>query len=172
MCIGVALFQKYFAYKTCRCGLEFGPARLKFSPSPWDSLACSSTHLNGKRHSFLCVSTKMTKLNREKTKLQTHSTTRWQVTCLKIRFFSYIQNLKSYKQRVKGITDNGYFVLSNNINTGIMMTLFLIHHPSNIAVSNLFSITFEDQKPKHYLEDIFVWSIASSQGKLKIPWAN
>lgn len=26
-----------------------------------------------------------------------------------------------------------------------MMTLFLIHHPSNIAVSNLFSITFEDQ---------------------------
>lgn len=26
-----------------------------------------------------------------------------------------------------------------------MMTLFLIHHPSSIAVSNLFSIRFEDQ---------------------------
>ena len=36
-------------------------------------------------------------------------------------------------------------MLSNNINNRIMMTLFLIHHPSSIAVSNLFSIRFEDQ---------------------------
>lgn len=71
-----------------------------------------------------------------------------------LKYDFYIQNLNSYKHIVKGMADNGYFVLSSTINNKIMMTLFHIHCSSSI--SDLSSLKFEDRAKVLSESDVIV----------------